>query len=105
MEYKLVTPQEVSTYTFYGIPLSMPGQRTEEVEPRTQTSFPFREEPASIGIPMPSSEARLGETQSMYRMSGHEAIRGPQHPPQPLPIEQPSMPREEVCASSMECHT
>ena len=40
MEYKLVTPQEVSTYTFYGIPLSMPSQRTEEVEPRNQTSFP-----------------------------------------------------------------
>ena len=40
MEYKLVTPQEVSTYTFFGIPLSMPRQRTEEVEPRIQTSFP-----------------------------------------------------------------
>ena len=67
MEYKLVTPQEVSTYTFYGISLSisMLDQRTEEVEPRTQTSFPFKEEPASIGIPMPSSEARLGETQPM----------------------------------------
>ena len=42
MKYKLVTPQEVSTYTFYGIPLSMPGQRTEENEPIIQTSFPPR---------------------------------------------------------------
>ena len=54
---------------------------------------------------MPSFEARLGETQPTYGMSVHEAIEGPQHPPQPLPIENPSIPREEVCASSVECHT
>ena len=83
----------------------MPDQRREEAEPRNQTSFPPREEPALVGIPMPSSEARLGETQSMYKISGHEAIRGPQHPPQPLPNEQHSMPREEVCASYVKCHT
>ena len=58
MEYKLMTPQEVSTYTFYGIPLSMLCQRTKEVDPRIQTSFPPREEPASVGIPMLSFKAR-----------------------------------------------
>ena len=41
----------------------------------------------------------------MYGMSGHEAIEGPQHPPQPLPTENPSIPREEVCASFVDCHT
>ena len=60
---------------------------------------------ASYGMKIPFDEVRLGETQAMNRINGHEAIKGPPLPLQTQPTTNPCIPTKDADLSSHACHS